>query len=105
MSTNKIAKRCFISKPSDLMAANVMGEWQEVKVESNMLLKEIMDVYDKWSESPLIFVGDNYRYAYKIVSIEENEMFAILYQICVRFDRFLETYSTMNKRRVVIWFM
>lgn len=102
----KIATKCFITKSSS--GINDVCEkdgWKEVGVRSNDILQKIMKSYDSWNTGPIIFVGNNYRYVYKIMTIVNTETHAILYQICLRFDTREKTYSFVNKRKVVIWFV
>lgn len=100
-----VATRCFITRATDLSSNCENDGWKEVSVICNQLLQSIMKSYDSWSTSPIIFVGDNKKYVYKIITIKETNAYAYLYQVCFRFDTRYKTYEFLNKRKVIIWFV
>ena len=101
----KTASKCFITKPSDIITfCDEDEKWKEVHVHHNGILDAIMDAHELWFTSPIVFVGSNYNYVYRIIPIHETETYAVVYQICLRFDTKYKTYIFTNKRRVVIWF-
>lgn len=88
----------------DPNADKVLKSYSNVSVGRNPILSAIMDVFDKWEQSPIVWI-DNY--AYKIKLMERGRTHATLCQMSVdvRYKQNGKvTYKPINKRMVKLTF-
>jgi hypothetical protein len=98
-----VVKTCQITLPLDKDdTGNDMYKWMFVPAQKNKILDAIIEVRDKWHNSPVIWVNNC---PYRIKVIAENNDTIILWQIClgVYYKRSgKECYHIINKRQVRI---
>jgi hypothetical protein len=103
---------CYITKSVELIeerkdiekSKSILNNFEKVNVNNNYILDAILESYDTWDKSPIIWV-DNFPYKIKI--IEKTKKQVIMYQMTISMmfkNSGKSTYKVLTKRKVKIEF-
>jgi hypothetical protein len=104
---------CYISKSVELIdekkdinkTKKILNDFKRVSIYNNYILDAIIESYDNWDESPIIWV-DNFPYKIKI--IERTKHYVIMLQMTISMifkNSGKQTYKVLSKRKVKIEFV